>query len=73
MNQLGIKRYRHRSPGIVVVDGQQLLHHVAWPCVGGDPSVLMASMKARLASFPGECVLVFDRYDKAFNLSRTFM
>ena len=24
---------------------------------------MMASMKARLASLPGECVLVFDRYD----------
>ena len=29
----------------------------------GDPSVLVASTKARLASLPGECVLVFDRYD----------
>ena len=47
---------------IVIVDGQQLLYHVTWPC-GGDPSVLVASMKARLASLPGECVLVFDRND----------
>ena len=47
---------------IVIVDGQQLLYHVTWPC-GGDPSVLVTSMKARLASLADECVLVFDRYD----------
>ena len=51
-----------RSPDIVIVDGQELLYHVTWSC-GGDPSVLVASMKARLASLPGEWVLVFDRYD----------
>ena len=62
MNRLGIKLSRPRSPDIVIVDGQQPLYHVTWPC-GGDPSVLVASMKARLASLPGECVLVFDRYD----------
>ena len=62
MNRLGIKLSWPRSPDIVIIDGQQLLYHVTWPC-GGDPSVLVASMKARLASLPGECVLVFDRYD----------
>ena len=62
MNRLGIKLSWPRSPDIVIVDGQQLLYHVMWPC-GGDPSVLVASTKARLASLPGECVLVFDRYD----------
>ena len=62
MNLLGIMLSRPRSPDIVIVDGQQLLYHVTWPC-GGDPSVLVASMKARLASLPGECVLVFDRND----------
>ena len=61
MNRLGIKLSWPRSPDIVIVDGQQLLYHVTWPC-GGDPSVLVASMKARLVSLPGECVLVFDRY-----------
>ena len=62
MNRLGIKLSWHRSPDTVIVDGQQLLYNVTWHC-GGDPSVLVASMKARLASLPGECVLVFDRYD----------
>ena len=63
MNRSGIKLSRPRSPNIVIVDGQQqLLYHVTWPC-GGDPSVIMASMKARLASLPGECVLEFDLYD----------
>ena len=62
MNRLGIKLSWPRSPDIVIVDGQQLLYHVTWSC-GGDPSVLVASMKARLASLPGECVVVFDRYD----------
>ena len=62
MNRPGIKLSRLRSPDIVIVDGRQLLYHVALPC-GGDPSVMMASMKARLASLPGECVLWFDLYD----------
>ena len=62
MIRLGIKLSWPRSPDIVIVDGQQLLYHVTWPC-GGDPSVMVASTKARLASLPGECVLVFDRYD----------
>ena len=62
MNRLGIKLYWPRSPDIDIVDGQQLLYHVTCPC-GGDPSVMVASTKARLASLPGECVLVFDRYD----------
>ena len=62
MNRLGIKLSWPRSPDIFIVDGQQLLYHVTWPC-GGVPSVLVSSMKARLASLPGECVLVFDRYD----------
>ena len=55
-------RNQSRSSDIVIVDGQQLLYHVTWPC-GGNRSVLVALMKARLASLPGECVLVFDRYD----------
>ena len=42
--------------------GQQLLCHVMWPS-GGDPLILVAPMKAILASLPGECILVFDRYD----------
>ena len=62
INRLAIKLSRPRSPDIVIIDGQQLLYHVTWPC-GGDPSVLVASIKYRLASLPGECVLVFDRYD----------
>ena len=62
MNRLGIMLSRPGSPDIVIVDGQQLLYHVTWPC-GGDPSVMVASMKARLASLPGECILVFDRND----------
>ena len=62
MNRLGIMLSRPRSPDMVIVGGQQLLNHVTWPC-GGDPPVLVASMNARLASLPGECVLVFDRND----------
>ena len=62
MNRLGIMLSRPRSLDIVIVDGQHLLYHYTWPC-GGDPSVLVASMKARLASLPGECVLVFDPND----------
>ena len=68
VNRVGIKLSRPRSPDIVMVDGQQLLYHVTWPC-GGDPSGLVSSMKSRLASLPGECVLVFDRCDNVGPLS----
>ena len=60
MIQLGIKLSRPRSPDIVIVDGQQLSCYVALRrrslSSGGN------EMKARLASLPYECVLVFDRY-----------
>ena len=62
MNRLGIMLSRPRSLIIVIVDEQQLLYRDTWPC-GRDPSVLVASMKATLASLPGECVLVFDPND----------
>ena len=62
INQVGIELSRPRSPDIAIADEQQLLYHFTWHC-GGDPSILVASMKARLASLPGECVVVFDRYD----------
>ena len=68
MNRVGIKLSRPRSPDIVIVDGQQLLYHVTWPC-GGDPSGMVASMKSRLAPLPCECVLVFDRCDNVGSLS----
>ena len=68
MNRLGIQLSRPPSPDIVIVDGQQLLYHVTSPC-GGDPSGLVASMKYRFASLPGECVLVFDRCDNVGPLS----
>ena len=32
INWLGIKLYLPRSPDVVIVDGQQLLYHVTWPC-----------------------------------------
>ena len=68
MIRLGIKLSRPRSSDIVIVDRQQLLYHVTWHC-GGDPSGLVASMKSRLASLPGDCVLVFDRCDNVAPLS----
>ena len=43
MNRLVIKLSRPRSPDILIVDGQQLLYHVTWPC-GRDSSFLVASM-----------------------------
>ena len=43
-------------------DESALLYNVTWH-FGGDPSVVVASKKARRASRPGERVLVFDRYD----------
>ena len=44
---------------MVIVDAQQCMYHVIWPCGG-----TVESLNARLAMCgPAEKILVFDRYD----------
>ena len=51
------------APDIVIVDGQQLLYHIVWPCAGS-ASDLANSMKDRLGQYqPTEVLVIFDRYD----------
>ena len=46
-----------------IVDGQQLLYHIVWPCAGS-ASDLANSMKDRLGQYqPTEVLVIFDRYD----------
>ena len=51
MHRLGVKQCQLQRPDVVIVDAQQLLHHVVWPC-GGSVGVLAESLKARLESCP---------------------
>ena len=48
---LGVKRCQLQRPDVVIVDTQQLLYNVGWPC-GGSLGVLAESLKARLALCP---------------------
>ena len=51
------------APDIVIVDGQQLLYHIVWPCAGS-ASDLANSTKDRLGQYqPTEVLVIFDRYD----------
>ncbi len=62
VQRLGVKHHQPRRPDVVIVDGQQLLYHVVWPC-GGSVGVLAESIKVRLALWGAtEKILVFDRY-----------
>ena len=51
MHRLGVKQCQRQRPGVIIVDAQQLLYHVVWPC-GGSVGVLAESLKARLALCP---------------------
>ena len=52
LHRLGVKQCQLQRPGVVIVDAQQLLYQVVWPC-GGSVGVLAESLKTRLA-----CVLL---------------
>ena len=62
VQKLGVRQLQPHSPNIIIIDAQQLLYHVVWPC-GESVGVLAESIKARLklCSAP-EKILVFDRY-----------
>ena len=50
------------APDIVIVDGQQMLYDIVWPCAGS-ASDLTNSMKDRLGQYqPTEVLVIFDRY-----------
>ena len=62
IQKLGVKHHKPPSPDVLIVDAQQLLYHMVWPC-GGSVGVLAESLKARLALCAAiEKILVFDRY-----------
>ena len=64
IHKLGVKQSDPHRPGVVIVDAQQLLYHVIWPC-GGSVAVLGESLKARLAFCAAEeKIVVFDRYEE---------
>ena len=51
------------APDIIIVDGQQLIYHIVWPCAGS-ASDLANSKKDRLGQYhPTEVLVIFDRYD----------
>ena len=60
--KLGVKHHKAPRPDVIIVDAQQLLCHVVWPC-DESVDVLAESLKARLALCAApEKILVFDRY-----------
>lgn len=63
-NRLVVQQLGAPDPDVVIVDAQQLLYHVVWPCAG-DASVLAESIKGRISCYPAgtEKIVVFDRYD----------
>ena len=62
MHRIGVKQCQLQRPDVVIVDGQQLLYHVVWPC-GGSVGMLAESLKAQLTLCPAtEKILVFDQY-----------
>lgn len=64
VHKLSVSQSEPSPPEVVVIDAQQLLYHVVWP-VGGNVSVLAASMKRRLDKYSdSKKVLVFDKYEE---------
>ena len=66
-NRLGVVQIDPSTPDVVIVDMQQMLHHIVWPH-GGDAPMLFENTKQRLSSYHGyppgtEKILVFYRYD----------
>ena len=65
VERLGIKHAQSQIPDVVIVDAQQLMHHVIWPC-RGTVEVLAESLNTWLALCgPAQKILVFDWYDYA--------
>ena len=60
---LGVPLREVQTPDMVIVDTQQLMYHITGS-QAGNASVLVESMKHRLARYPPACdkLLVFDKY-----------
>lgn len=57
-----VRQRQPQCPEVIIIDTQQLLYHVVWPC-GGSVEALAESLKVRLAWCDAtEKILVFDRY-----------
>ena len=64
VKSLGRIQKQPKAADFVVVDAQQLIYHVKWPC-GGNAGVLADSMKTRISRYDSggaEVVLAFDKY-----------
>ena len=63
VSKLKVDDLQPHAPDIVIVDGQQPLYDIVWPCTGS-ASDLANSMKDRLGQYqPTEMLVIFDRYD----------
>ncbi len=63
VNKLKVDDLQPAAPDIVIIDGQQLLYHVVWPCAGS-VSDLTNSMKDKLSQYQStEVLVIIDRYD----------
>ena len=47
IHKLGVAQFDPPRPGVVIVDAQQLLYHMIWPC-GVTVAVLAESLKNRV-------------------------
>ena len=63
ISNLKVDDLQSEAPGIVIVDGQQLLYHFVWPCAGS-ASDIANIMKDKFGQYPPtEVLVIFDRYD----------
>ena len=63
VSKLKVDDLQPYASDVVIVDGQQPLYHIVWPCAGS-ASDLANSMKDRLGQYqPTEVLIIFDRYD----------
>ena len=63
VDKLSERDHHAVDPDMVIVDGQQLLYHVVWPCEGSARNLAM-NMKTRLSSYHSEVFVVFDQYEE---------
>ena len=63
VSKLKVDDFQPDARDIVIVDGQQLLYHIVWPCAGS-ASYLANSTKDRHGQYqPTEMLIIFDRHD----------
>ena len=62
VSKLKVDELQSAAPDIVIVDSQQLLYHMFWPCAGS-ASELANSMKDRFIHYQSTEVVTFNPYD----------